>query len=246
MGSRNASAWRAQERGDLRVVFRPEHRAGRVEQQPAGARHGQSASSSRACWRAKPATSDSRRSHLPSGWRRTTPEAVQGTSARMRSNGRPSHHVGGRAGVAGDDPSRRASASCRRARLSRTRSSRAASAVERDDARRRRARAGAPSCRRAPRRRRARACPRRGPQQRRRELRAEILHRERALAVAGQLGDRPRRLDDHAGLARGLAPIDAAAQAATKRLARGHPPFTRNASGGRSLPAARIACQSSG
>ncbi len=38
-----------------------------------------------------------RRSHFASGWRRTTPEALHGTSARMRSNGVPSHQSSGRA-----------------------------------------------------------------------------------------------------------------------------------------------------
>ena len=44
-------------------------------------------------WRAaKAATSSERRSHLMSGCRRETPDALQGTSARMRSYVRPSHH----------------------------------------------------------------------------------------------------------------------------------------------------------
>ena len=39
--------------------------------------------------------SDLRRSHLPSGCRRTMPDAVHGTSARIRSNARPSHQPAG-------------------------------------------------------------------------------------------------------------------------------------------------------
>ena len=68
-----------------------------------------------------------RRSHLPSGWRRTTPDAVHGTSARMRSNGSA---VPPRLRRRRHRPPRRARAppaSCSRARFSRTRGRRASS-----------------------------------------------------------------------------------------------------------------------
>ena len=94
--------------------------------QPPGASSGQSAARMRCCWAANDATSLLRRSHLTSGWRRTTPDAVHGTSARMRSNGWPSHQPAGApaspTAVRIDGPARRS-----RARFSRTRSIRPAS-----------------------------------------------------------------------------------------------------------------------
>ena len=116
-------------RGKPRPALRSrrEHRARRVEQ---SARRGRGTAKARraAAPAAAPkrAMSDSRRSHLTSGCRRTTPEAVHGTSARIRSNGRPSHHAAGvRASPAHVDARGRRAAGA--ARFSRTRASRASS-----------------------------------------------------------------------------------------------------------------------
>ena len=106
------------------------------------------------------ATSDLRRSHLPSGCRRTMPDAVHGTSARMRSNGAAIPPAGRLAGVAGRPRGRRArrAAGARGSReRARSRASSRSSAVELDVGQLER---GAWSCRRARRRRRARACRR--------------------------------------------------------------------------------------
>ena len=56
---------------------------------------------SRAAWlAARAAISASRRSQRTSGWRRTMPEAVQGASSKIASQGTPSHQVAGRAASA--------------------------------------------------------------------------------------------------------------------------------------------------
>jgi hypothetical protein len=69
------------EGGDLRFVLGVEDRARRIQQQPAGREAGPQ--------RIEPCLLAQKprirpRSHLTSGWRRTTPLAVQGTSAGMR------------------------------------------------------------------------------------------------------------------------------------------------------------------
>ena len=124
--SRNASG-RVAMNASMRASFsarNTEHVA--YSRRPPRASSGHSAASRPSCSAANCAMSEARRSHLASGWRRTMPDALQGTSARMRSNARPSHHAAGsRASpattvTAGD--ARRS-----RARLSRTRGSRAAS-----------------------------------------------------------------------------------------------------------------------
>jgi hypothetical protein len=150
---------------------------------PACASSGHTASRMRSCCCVNAATSLARRSHFPSGCRRTTPEAVQGTSARMRSNGRPSHHGAGSAASPRTTRTRRR-AMAERARLSRTRTRRAAS---------RRARevdVGAlemcvvlpPGAAHASSTRMAVG----SVEQRRGELRAEVLHGERALGDSRQ------------------------------------------------------------
>ena len=158
---------------------------------PPRARHGHSEARSRACCRANPARSVSRRSHLMSGCRRTTPDAVHGTSATIRSNARPSHQREGSAA----SPSRTSTTAppCgKRATFSRTRARRRAVGVERDDldvgelgqmrglaARRR---AGIEHAHAV-----------RGTKQRRGELRARVLHRERAFRESRKLRHRARR-----------------------------------------------------
>ena len=111
------------------------------------------------CCAAKPARSVVRRSHLPSGCRRTTPEAVHGTSARMRSNGRavPPRR---QASPASPATMRTCGPSSRKPRevVAHARKPRCVG-VERGEIDVGAARAGAWSCRPVRRRRRARACP---------------------------------------------------------------------------------------
>ena len=149
--------------------------------QPPGASSGHSASRMRALLRARSrATSVLRRSHLPSGCRRTMPDAVHGTSARMRSNGAAVPPAGRIAGVARDDPHADA-ASRRRARFSRTRASRASSLSSADELDVGESRRDAWSCRPARRTRRARACRRATQSSGAASCAPEVLHRERAV-----------------------------------------------------------------
>ena len=136
-----------------------------------------------------------------SGCRRTTPDAVHGTSARMRSNGRPSHQLAGLAA----SPSRTSISALpcgNRARFSRTRASRARSTSSATisyigklcQMRRLAARRGA-------RVEHAHAFLR--TKQGGRELRAGVLHRERAFRVPRKLGHRAWRQHDDSGVADG-------------------------------------------
>ena len=132
-----------------------------------------------------------RRSHLMSGWRRTTPEAEHGTSARMRSKGAPSHQVCERAC---NRAARTSAREPRRSRLRAMRSQRAAStssAVSATSARSR-------ICAALAARRGARiehALPGARSRQTRGALRACILHRDFALGKARQALDRHRLLE---------------------------------------------------
>ena len=74
------------------------------------------------CCCPNPLISPGRRSHFISGWRRTTPEAEQGTSAKIRWNGLPSHQLSGCAA----SPFCNCACNCRRCKFSRTRSKRCA------------------------------------------------------------------------------------------------------------------------
>ncbi len=77
-------------RCDLPVALGLEHRTGAVQQAPAGLeQRPQRLQQSCDCSAASCATSISRRSQRTSGWRRTMPEAVQGASSKMASNGAP-------------------------------------------------------------------------------------------------------------------------------------------------------------
>ena len=212
---------------------------------PPGARHVHNASSSRACWRAKLSMSASRRSHLTSGWRRTTPagrarhvgeDAVERPPVpplrrRRRHRRRP------RA------PARRQDAA---ARGFRARASGALVAVERDelDVRELEQVRGLAAGRGAGVEHALAAAK---PQQRRRELRARVLHRERPLGEPRQLARRasagstmiPAPPPASRRSRRAANAASSASRVATRR-------FTRSASGAARCPRRASSCQSSG
>ncbi len=144
--------------------------------------------------------SASRRSHLPSGWRRTTPEAVARRVGEDAVEGFPVPPRRRVAGVAQDDAHARRIqaqageifADARETRLV-TVERNELDVGELDDVRGLAAGRGA---------RVERTLVRREAQQCCRELRAEVLHREGAVGIARELGDRPRGLDDDPGCAR--------------------------------------------
>ena len=192
--SRNASGCGAANSAMRVLVFGGEHRAGRIEQlaarreqRPRGVERGAS------CSRAKRSTSPARCRHLPSGCRRTTPDAVQGTSSRMRSNGRAVPPRCGAPGIAlrrrarGDRASRRRVEVLARCAQAARRST--SSASRSTSARSSRCAVLPPGAAHAS----STRMPSRDVEQRRRELRAEILHGERAVGESRQLGHRPRR-----------------------------------------------------
>lgn len=79
----------------LLVCFLPQtEQAAVTAQHPAVFRQGLPKAPNKAsCWRAVFTASVGRRDHLMSGLRRTTPDAVHGTSAKTASNCFPSYHA---------------------------------------------------------------------------------------------------------------------------------------------------------
>ena len=162
-----------------------------------------------------------RRSHLPSGCRRTIPDAVHGTSARMRSNGRPSHQAAGspaspttvRTPLGREPQPRKILAHAGKARFV---------AVERREIESRQLgeMRGLPAGRRTG---VQHPHPVVHPQQRHRQLRAGVLYGERAVGEARELGHRARRRHDDASLANGLRADVRGRQLREQRIARRDP-----------------------
>ncbi len=221
MGSRNASAWRAQERVDLRVVLGPEHRAGRVEEQPAGrqARPERVEQARLLAGEAGDVTGPPQPlavgvppDHARGGARHVDEDPVE------RATVPP---VGGRARVAGHHRHvGRGELQAREVlphpvepcRLRVQRDDLDVGKLEQVGGLAARGGAGVEH-----------PHPRARLQQRRGELRAQVLHGEPALAIARKLGDRSRRVDDDAGLARGHRADRHRRAGCEERLARGRP-----------------------
>ena len=195
------------------------------------------ATAHRACAAARARTArcrSARRSHLMSGWRRAMPEAVHGTSARMRSYGSPSHHAAG--SPASPHTTLRREAQPREIRAHPLEPLRVR--VERGHARRRPARACAsvlpPGAAHAS----STRCPSASVEKRRRELRRRVLHRHQAFGESRDALGGQRRFQQHRALAdqrRRHARAPRAGARYSAGVARRR--FTRSVSGGCWLPA---------
>ena len=248
MDSRNASGCARQERGRSAPRFpsRTPSRSRRAACPPRREAAATAPSSSRACCAANAATSA----------RAAQPLAV----------GMAAHDARRRARHVGEDAVERSAVPPRGRRRRRRRRRRATRAPARPQARevlanareprarrcrarsarRRRARAGASSCRRARRRRRARACRRRASSSGAASCAPASCTAERALGEARQLASPAAAASTMmpAVADRRCAAIPAAREAREQRVARRRRArLTRSVSGGRSLPAARIASQ---
>ena len=190
-----------------------------------------------------PAISAARRSHLMSGCRRATPEAEQGTSARMRSKAAPSDQAPGRRQSA----ARTSAASPRRARFRVTSAQRAASTSMRGQRDIRRSRGYARSCRRAPRRHRARAVPPANPATRPRAARPQSCTETSPSAKPGRRSTGTGFSSSRASSA-DTARWNSFAERGALRTRRPsmRRAFTRRHIGGCRLPAASTCCHAAG